>query len=465
MPSGFRGRVSSRPDSCYFFFGIFFEARRGALSTGTSNDSERSVTTADPLTLFLQWHRRALPARRGGKRFNAGEHAWLAGHGAERACEELARKRDVHVDKDLFASISRRDGREQLQYGELVALSGDFYESPEALFNETPSPLPWLWESNDLSDLRQIFKEELRWIEDRRQGHGGASSYPDENIRLAWNAKSYVELALRNTDHFGWHCLRVYLRNHAEAMRLAASTGGRNDETFRRALYTTAFADHFLTDAFAAGHIRVPRAEIRTWAEGRGLSEKIAGALSKVIHDEDGHVDLSSLHGVVDENHRPAEDGLLVQDSTGATWRTRCDGQLFLDTAATQSPAVDRAVAAVSASVCEFLLAWKRRELPAGIYAATQFMPFPHPDAPTLIQKFPADLAGAEIDRLWNSVTWYTKIPWLVGLKREHLRDLFTALPQIMVDFRAHIAAEVDANAELGARTAPSYIAAYKKIA
>lgn len=32
-------------------------------------------------------------------------------------------------------------------------------------------------------------------------------------------------------------------------------------ETFRWALFTNAFADHFLTDAFAAGHVRVPRAE------------------------------------------------------------------------------------------------------------------------------------------------------------------------------------------------------------
>jgi len=435
------------------------------LTSPVSGDDNRLVTTADPFTVFLAYHRRALPPTRGVQRFNAGEHAWLAGHGAERARKEVKRKYGVDVKEKVFASIARRDGREVLQYGELVALSGDFYESPEALFDEKPSPLPWLWEANDLSDLRKLFEEELRWIEARRQGTGGASSYPEENIRLAWNAKSYVELALRNTDHFGWHNLCAYCRHHAEAMRLAASTDGREDETFRRALYTNAFADHFLTDGFAAGHIRVPRAEIRTWAEERGLGEKAAGALSKLLHDQDGHVDLQSLHGVVDENQRPANDGLLVQDSTDATWRTRCDGQLFLDTAATQSPAIERAVAAVAASVSEFLLAWKRREIPVGVYAATQLVPFPHPDAPTLVQKFPADLSDAALDSLWRSVAWYAKIPWLVDLKREHVRDLLTSLPQIMADFRAHVAAAVSADADIAARIAPSYIAAYRQIA
>lgn len=115
------------------------------------------------------------------------------------------------------------------------------------------------------------------------------------------------------------------------------------NETFRRALYTNAFADHFLTDAFAAGHIRVPRAEIRNWAEARGLGDKIAGALSKLLHDQDGHIDLESLHGPVDENDGRPEDGLLVQDSTGTSWSTRCDGQLFLETNAAQSTAVERA--------------------------------------------------------------------------------------------------------------------------
>jgi hypothetical protein len=291
----------------------------------------------------------------------------------------------MELREDLLSSIRRRDQKEELQYGELVALSGDFYESPEHLFDERPSRVPWLWEDNDLSDLRQIFREELQWIEAAPGGR--PSSYPDSNLRMAWNAKAYVELALKNTDHFGWHNISAYLRHHTEALRLAREARGQENETFRRALYTNAFADHFLTDAFAAGHIRVPRAEIRAWAEGRGLGEKIAGALSKVLHDQDGHVDLTSLHGTGDENGRPIQDGLLVQDSAGVTWNTRCDGQLFLNEGAAGSTVIERPVAAVAASVEEVLCAWKRGQLPTGIYDALR--PLPHRPYPALDREVP----------------------------------------------------------------------------
>ncbi len=409
-------------------------------------------------------HRAALPAARATKRFNSGEHAWIASLGAERACDELLRTRNIRVDKDVLSSIRRAHGREQFQYGELVALSGDFYETPEDLFDEKPSPLPWLWEGNDLSDLRQLFAKELEWIEARAHGQG-PTAYPSENVRFAWNAKSYLELALRNTDHFGWHNARAYCRHHAEALRLASRCGRQANDDFRRALCTNAFADHFLTDGFAAGHIRVPRAEIRAWAAGRGLNEKIAGALSKLLHDQDGHVDLQSLHGVTDENRRAGNDGLPVRDATGATWSTRCDGQLFLERDAAASPAVQRAAQAVTASVTELLLAWQRGELPTGVYAATCLLPFPQPGTPRLIDKFPAALPDPELDRLWESVGWYSKIPFLAGLQRPHVRDLLIALPGIMQQFRDNVAADAAAAPDVTARLAPEYVAAYRNIA
>jgi hypothetical protein len=428
------------------------EAERGGVS----------ASSIDPLTLFITNHRCALPASR-GRRFNAGEHAWLGSHGAERACDELQKTRGIVVSKSLFESIRRRTGREELQYGELVALSGDFYETPDELFDEKPSPLPWLWESNDLSDLRQLFAKELQWIEARRAGRGG-TTYPDENIRLAWNAKSYVELALRNTDHFGWHNILAYCRHHGEALKLATDAAGRENETFRRALYTNAFADHFLTDGFAAGHIRVPRAEIRDWAQGKGLSEKIAGALSKLLHDQDGHIDLESLHGVVEEDKRKPGDGLAVRNANGVAWHTYCDGYLFLHTASGESAAIDEPVNAVCASVIELLLAWKLREIPRGVYAATRFVPFPSADAPALIQKFSADMPAADFDRLWENVSWYAKIPWLVGFERQNVLDLLATLPQIMADFRAHVAADAG-NVDITTRIDPRYIEAYRRIA
>ena len=151
-----------------------------------------------------------------------------------------------------------------------------------------------------------------------------------------------------------------------------------------------------------------------------------------------------------------------MQDSQGTAWFTYCDGQLFLQAAGRQ--AIEQAVSAVSASVAEFLLAWKVGELPQGVYQATRFVPFPHAQAPKLVDKFPANMADDEFDALWKSVAWYAKIPYLAGLEASHVRGLFEALPQIMSGFREHIAA-ASADAEIRKRVAPRYIDAYKQIA
>lgn len=176
----------------------------------------------------------------------------------------------------------------------------------------------------------------------------------------------------------------------------------------------------------------------------------MAGSLSKLLHDQDGHIDLHSLHCEIDENRRVANDGLRVQDATGTLWYTYCDGQLFLETQQGQ-PAIERAVMAVSASVSELLLSWKQVELPAGVYEATRLVPFPHSEAPKLTAKFPADMPDVDSERLWSSVSWYAKIPWIAGLERSQVRELFRVLPQIMTDFRANIAAAA-ADATTGRR-------------
>jgi hypothetical protein len=414
----------------------------------------------DPFALFVEGHRRGMSRR--GPRFNSGEHVWLGGAGAERARAEVSQLLGVEVGPALFTSIRRRLALEPLQYGEIVALSGDFYESPEDLFDEKPSRFPLLCGQADIDGLRKGFAAELDWIEARQHGLANRA-YPDETLRFAWSAKSYLELALRNVDHFGWHNVRAYVRHHEEALRLAASARGAEDERWRRALCVNAFADHFLTDGFAAGHVRVPRAEIRAWAEARGLSDKVSGSLSKILHDQDGHVDAGSLHGVVDENARAEDDGLAVEDSTGTRWFTRCDGQLFLGPE--RSPSVERPTLAVAASVKELLLAWLRNERPRGVFEATRYVPFPRADTPPLSAKFAASMSEDDRTALWKSVSWYAKIPWLAGLERAHLDALIEALPGLMERFRGQVAADVAGDPAAIARIAPPYVEAYSRVA
>lgn len=424
--------------------------------------ADRRSELVDPIALFVTSHRASLPAaRRGGKRFNGGEHIWLGDHGAAQGCKLLEAQHGIDVSyEDVFNGIHRRRTPEALRYGELVALSGDFYETPEELWDERPSPVPWLWEGNDVSDLQAILAKEVAWINENRVHD---QRYPDYDIRLAWNAKLYVELALRNVDHFGWHNIRAYVKYHAIALDLAREARGRNDETFRKALHWNAFADHFLTDGFAAGHMRVPRAEIIDWAAARGWARERSGALSKLIHDQDGHV--GTLHGAADEATRGATDGLHVRNARGDEWYTRCDGQLFMDGCAVGSPRVDLPVEAVSRSVLELLVAWKRGDLPAGLYGATELVPFPHPDAPTLVSKFPGTISDGDLKALVDSVAWYTKLPWPApALSGDHIRALFQALPGLMDQFRASVAKDAASAPDAIARMDPRYVQAFKTL-
>lgn len=159
-----------------------------------------------------------------------------------------------------WQELYRKGNKEQkqmlqdgLSYGEVVALSGDLYKGFDAL-NRAP-----LKEIYDLIPLVRTF----------------AST---EALETASGGR-YLTLAAENESHFtntrpGHANIDVWWRNHAAAIR-AARAGQAN-----RAWGMNAGADHFLTDAFSGGHIRVPRSALH--AEG-----KFGDVKSKIAHDLD----------------------------------------------------------------------------------------------------------------------------------------------------------------------------------
>ncbi|HYH99355.1 hypothetical protein [Hyalangium sp.] len=409
------------------------------------------MTTDDPLRAFLSFRDQVLS---GAKPFEGGEHLWIGYEGATRATKRLS--------VGSFGPFKRKKAQEELSYGEIVAFSGDFYESPADLFNEQPSPLPWLWEPNDLGDLLEVFKRELTWIKLSPTQRGTA--YPDQNVALWWNAKQYAELALRNTGHFGWHNALAYVRWHEAALALAAQAAQETDREaksllWREAVYTNGFADHFLTDGFAAGHVRTPAAQIRQWAEASGRNEKLAGALVKVIHDQDGHI--NELHSEVD--HSGSAGGLHVVNAQGTEWYTRCDGQLFLT--GVEDPAIEQAVEAVAASVEELLRAYQGTPVVEGVFAATERIPWPHPDEKALITKFPADLSDARAKELCDSIQWYVRLPRIsAGIRPQDIQACCGALPALMQAFRNEVAEQAGQSPIVLRRLAPKLVEAYKAI-
>jgi hypothetical protein len=409
------------------------------------------MTHDDPLRAFFLVRDQVLGVT---KPFEGGEHLWLGNEGTARATRRLG--------AEDFGLFKRMHSPQELTYGEIVAFSGDFYASPTDLFHEQPAPLPWLWERNDLDDVLKALKRELTWIE-LPPAHR-KTSYPDQNVALWWNAKQYVELALQNNVHFGWHNQLAYVQWHEAALKLAARAARETDNQaksllWREAVYTNGFADHFLTDGFAAGHVRTPAAQIRRWAGENGMSEKLAGALVKVIHDQDGHI--NELHSKTD--HRGNTGGLHVINARGEAWHARCDGQLFLT--GTKDPAIENAVEAVAASVEELLRVYQGSPIAEGMFAATQWLPWPHPDEQPLITKFPANLSDERAEALYESIRWYVKLPKVTaGIRPQHIKACCEALPRLMQAFRDEVAEQAARSPDVLRRLAPELVEAYKTI-
>ena len=113
--------------------------------------------------------------------------------------------------------------------------------------------------------------------------------------------KSYYLLALENSAHFNPTSTRSWAEYHQEAIAYAlagaAGEGLTTVEQFQLALFESAFADHYLQDSFAAGHMGFNRAAS-------------SAAAAKSFHDA--------------WNAR----GRVATDRAGDRWTTFGDGRL-----------------------------------------------------------------------------------------------------------------------------------------
>jgi len=140
----------------------------------------------------------------------------------------------------------------ELTFGQVVALAGDEFASLEQLRAAT-----------ETDEGRKMIRAHLE-----RAGIPGeaAALLPaptPENREQA--TTEYITLALDNSSHFagGGTAVENWLSHHAQAIDSAIQAGLSNDESLMNQAYMTeAFGNHFLTDAFSSGHIRVPRQEI-----------------------------------------------------------------------------------------------------------------------------------------------------------------------------------------------------------
>ncbi|ODQ54522.1 hypothetical protein SAICODRAFT_70228 [Saitoella complicata NRRL Y-17804] len=205
-------------------------------------------------------------------------------------------------------------GGTKLSYGEIIALAGDFYGDPSEAIVESPNPHSWrkqftsnvesLLQDTDkyLSKITSALRSQQQTIRDgTKRGVDPATTATLNDAK--WTTQytlatrgMYLRLAWSNYDHFGQEAVHAYETGHSLALTIAASAGRAsppNIEQLRQAYAYEAFAAHFLTDLFSAGHLRTPR---------RLLSGGLwTNFLSKDMHDEEDRDGLRVVNGESEE--------------------------------------------------------------------------------------------------------------------------------------------------------------------
>lgn len=220
-----------------------------------------------------------------------------------------------------------------LTYGEIVALSGDLYTDWAAL-NRAPL--------QEIYDLIPLIRKKHPSTAELERASGGR----------------YLAMAKKNESHFtnvrkGHRNIDVWWRTHAAAIS-AARAGDRNSAWGQNAV-----ADHFLTDAFSGGHIRVART--RLMAKGN-----LGNIDSKVLHDLDN------------------EHGVWVTNGRGDRWVAYGDDFLRDPRNVVNKAMSEAAVARSRQDVADALARGKKYPVPASgtTFAAQELIPRAVPGAP-----------------------------------------------------------------------------------
>lgn len=255
----------------------------------------------------------------------AAEHCAIPDHAVLHFMEGEEPARRTHL------RLAETVGAPALTYGRLIAL-GDFYGTDDlapvsdAPMRQAQARFSTAYDNLASGDPRvlhrvlQVIDEEVAAVSGALQPVAATPcgvTYADLGLRsarrfaLAIPHGRYLRLAETNLDHFGSDASATYLAGHRLAMTKAARL--HNLPRWRRrtvleACYAiNAFADHFLTDLFSAGHLRTPRRGL----DGLRAGRSVGAMLSWFMHDEDG------------------ASGLVVRNSRGDQWTAFGDTRLL----------------------------------------------------------------------------------------------------------------------------------------
>jgi hypothetical protein len=224
-----------------------------------------------------------------------------------------------------------------VRFEDIVALAGDFYGVAWDGTTEGAVSLPggtstekmerfrkafetlYQADSDELEKILSEITHECHQVENSSFPHHCYSSLLMEQSNAIGKIKKDIHKLLQdNSDHFYKQAADTYAIGHTYALIVARDAGKeKNEEGLKKAYAIDAFACHFLTDLFSAGHIRNQRGELETFLVDelkftKEWAKPLAGLLTAAQHEKDGN------------------DGLNVSNSKGDRWRAYGDGCFFL---------------------------------------------------------------------------------------------------------------------------------------
>ncbi|KAF2392755.1 phospholipase [Pseudomonas frederiksbergensis] len=265
-------------------------------------------------------------------KFEGGEHTAIGDQTllrfVENAAPVLAHDVQLHLPNGLAPT-----------YGQVLALGGDFYGISDRPVSDGATPADRLNRFIAAFDtlavlsaskveavkILAVMQKEIdavkQAIKDGKQPHEAYDALGD-TLSEEWNKITgggsfvsalfplgrYLKLAANNADHFGEWAQQAYIAGHIAALQHAAAAHASRDEKQLEVAYAmNAFADHFLTDLFSAGHLRVPRKALAAAVTPSDLGSLI----TRFMHDED------------------SKFGLNVRNGNGEQWRAYGDKRYF----------------------------------------------------------------------------------------------------------------------------------------
>ncbi len=257
-----------------------------------------------------------------------------------------------------------------LTYGQILALGGDFYGLPKTPICEDKNP-PTLFlkafetlskgTKKETEEILAVMQIEINAVNEAvRRGRPASSAYAElgDTLSEKWNRITgggspvtafyplgrYLELASTNWDHFCPWAWETYEMGHAAAVSQAIAAAAQSDPAkqlagLELAYAMNAFADHYLSDMFSAGHMRTPRKQLY-----ETVTPSVAGSYcSRYMHDED------------------CAFGLKVENEAGDNWTAYGDKRFF-DPANGRNK--DICVQAIKASAADIYASFQSRKPP-----------------------------------------------------------------------------------------------------